>query len=273
MNNVKIAFIGAGNMNGAIIKGLVANGYPADNIIVSNPSLEKREALHQSLGIRHTANNAEAATFADFIVLGVKPHLIHEVCESLKDIIVAGNKTVLSVAAGVTLESMQKRLGNIAIVRTMPNTPSQVGLGVTGLFASTECEQVQKDTAGMIMASVGNIVWLDSEDDIDHVIAISGSGPAYFFLFMEALEEQALALGFSANQAREMVQQTALGAATMVRDNPELSIETLRQNVTSKGGTTNAAIEKMKSDHIPQHIKAGALEALARAKEMAAANK
>lgn len=268
----KIAFIGAGNMNGAIISGLVKTGFTAENIMVSNPSPQKRMALQQELGIKETSDNIEAALFADYIVLGVKPHLIADVCQQISQTMDISKKCFISVAAGCTVAQMQKALVTpCAIIRTMPNTPSQLGLGVTGLYADTNSSEQQKQVAEELMSSVGMIKWLNTEAEIDHIIAVSGSGPAYFFLFMEAMEKQALALGFSAQESRELVQQTALGAAQMVVNN-DLPISELRANVTSKGGTTNAAINSFIDDGLAQIVTNAMNSALHRAKEMAQNN-
>ncbi|AOW76168.1 pyrroline-5-carboxylate reductase [Colwellia sp. PAMC 20917] len=268
----KIAFIGAGNMNGAIISGLVNTGFAAQDIIVSNPSPEKRLALQEQLGIKETADNIVAANFADFIVLGVKPHFIAEVCQKISQEIDISNKCFISVAAGCTVAQMQKALAKpCGIIRTMPNTPSQIGLGVTGLYADENVNTQQKQVAEELMSSVGIIKWLATEDEIDNIIAVSGSAPAYFFLFMEAMEKQAIALGFSAKESRELVQQTALGAAQMVVNN-DIPISELRAKVTSKGGTTNAAINSFIDDGLDKIVTNAMNSALHRAKEMAQNN-
>ena len=269
----KIAFIGAGNMNSSIISGLINKGFDAKDIIVSNPSAEKREALASKLGIYQTVDNIEAATFADFIVLGVKPHLIAQVCEDISQQIDITNKCFISVAAGCTIAQIQTALGApCSVIRTMPNTPCQLGLGVTGIYPSAEVNESQKEIAQALMSSVGIVKWLPNEANIDDIIAVSGSGPAYFFLFMEAMEKQAITLGFSAQESRELVQQTALGAAQMVVNN-NLPIKQLRENVTSKGGTTNAAINSFIDDGL-EHLVTKAMNcALQRAKEMAQNNK
>ena len=167
----KIAFIGAGNMNGAIISGLIKKGYDATQVIVSNPSAEKRLALHQKLGVLHTDNNIEASEFADTIVLGVKPHLITAVCADISKHIDISNKCFISIAAGCTVAQMQAALEKpCAIIRTMPNTPSQLGLGVTGLYSASGVSENQKQIAEELMSSVGIIKWLASEDEIDNII-------------------------------------------------------------------------------------------------------
>lgn len=265
----KIAFIGAGNMNAAIISGLVKNGFNAQDIIVSNPSAPKRVALQEALNIRQTSSNTEAVTFADVIVLGVKPLLIDVVCQELSQTLDLTNKCFISVAAGCTLQQIEQALEQpCSVIRTMPNTPSQVGVGVTGIFANEKTNESQKAFTESLMSSVGMVKWLDNEAQIDHIIAVSGSGPAYFFLFMEAMEKQALAYGFNEQESRDLVQQTALGAAKMVIEN-KLPISKLRENVTSKGGTTQAAISAFSEGGLEQLVTDAMSSALNRAKEMA----
>jgi len=264
-----VAFIGAGNMNGAIISGLVHNGYSAENIIVSNPSAEKRLALQESLGIKQTQSNIEAVQFADVIVLGVKPYLISEVCQHLSENIDLTGKSFISVAAGTTLAQIEQALAQpCSVFRTMPNTPSQIGEGVTGIFANTKATDDEKAFTETLMTSVGIVKWLETEEQIDHIIAVSGSAPAYFFLFMEAMEKQARAYGFNEKDSRELVQQTALGAAKMVIENQQ-PISKLRENVTSKGGTTQAAISAFSEGGLEQLVTKAMNTALNRAKEMA----
>lgn len=264
-----VAFIGAGNMNGAIISGLVQNGYQAENIIVSNPSPEKRLALSEQYGIKHTASNIEAAQFADVIVLGVKPFLISEVCQELGEHADLNGKCFISVAAGRTISQIESALAQpCTVIRTMANTPAQLGVGVTGIFANKNANNEEKEFTESLMRSVGMVKWLSTEEQIDHITAISGSGPAYFFLFMEAMEKQAKAFGFNDQDSRELVQQTALGAAKMVVEN-QLSIGKLRENVTSKGGTTQAAISAFGEGGLEQLVTKAMNCALDRAKEMA----
>jgi len=267
-----IAFIGAGNMNGAVISGLIKTGYDPKKVIVSNPSPQKRKALAQELGILETADNLIAAKFADTIVLGVKPHLIAEVCQHIANEMDVTNKCFISVAAGCSINTIEHALKQpCSVIRTMPNTPSQLGLGVSGIFPSAGTNQTQKDIAEQLMSAVGITKWLNSEDEIDHIIAVSGSGPAYFFLFMEAMEKQALSLGFSAEESRELVQQTALGAAEMVVGN-DIPISELRKKVTSKGGTTQAALTTFIDGGLEQLVTKAMNSALHRAKEMAQNN-
>ena len=265
----KIAFIGAGNMARAIIIGLVNSGVSAKNIIVANPSSEKRLQLANEFGVQQTNDNIAAANFADIIVLSVKPHFICDVCQQLTTAINVSNKLFISVAAGTTVAQIQQALNcNAALVRVMPNTPSQLGLGMSGMFASKEVNTEQKAASDKLMSAVGKVIWLETEDKINNIIAVAGSAPAYFFLFMEAMEKQAQVLGFNAEESRMLVQQTALGAAQMVEHNA-VAISTLRENVTSKGGTTFAALEQLRKDGIEQMVSNAMNAAIARAQEMA----
>lgn len=264
-----ISFIGAGNMNAAIISGLVNSGMPPKNIMVSNPSAEKREALAAKLNIQQTPDNITAAQFADIIVLGVKPHFIGDVCQQLSKALDVSKKCFISIAAGTTVAQIKQALNTkAAVVRTMPNTPSQLGLGLTGMYACPSVTDAQKAIANELMQAVGDVVWVDIEEKMDKITAVSGSGPAYFFLFMEAMEAKAKAFGFSDQESRLLVQQTALGAATMVKEN-NISIAQLRENVTSKGGTTQAALSSFINAGIDTMVDNAMSAAFNRAQEMA----
>lgn len=269
----KIAFIGAGNMTRAIIIGLVSSGYNAANIIVSNPSPEKRISLSEEFGVLQTSDNSEAVRFADYVVLGVKPYLISDVCQRIAKHSDISSKCFISIAAGSTITQIQQALSDnltykIPVIRVMPNTPSQLGLGMSGIFASTEVSSVEKTVAEQLMSAVGKVIWLDTEEKINDIISIAGSAPAYFFLFMEAMEKQAMQLGFSAEESRMLVEQTALGSAHMVIEN-KIAISTLRENVTSKGGATQAAISQFVDDGLEQTVINAMNAALHRAEEMA----
>jgi len=270
----KIAFIGAGNMARAITIGLVNSGITPQNIIVANPSEAKRLKLAEEFGVQQTDDNIKASEFADVIVLCVKPHFITDVCLQISQALDISGKLFVSVAAGTTIDQIQLALTNekttqhAPVVRVMPNTPAQLGLGMSGLFASSEVNVEQKAAAEKLMTAVGKIIWLSSEDKINDIIAVAGSAPAYFFLFMEAMEQHAQHLGFSAQESRMLVQQVALGATQMVAHNSD-DISTLRANVTSKGGTTHAAIEQFKDDGINEMVQNAMNAAIARAEEMA----
>jgi pyrroline-5-carboxylate reductase len=270
----KIAFIGAGNMARAIIIGLVNSGVAPQSIMVANPSAEKRLALAKNFGVKQTDDNITAANFADIIVLSVKPHFIADVCQQIASAGVNNkleikNKTFISIAAGTTVAQIQQALnGNYPVIRVMPNTPSQVGLGMSGLFASPEVSGSEKTSSEKLMNAVGKTIWLKTEAQIDDIIAVAGSAPAYFFLFMEAMEKQAQILGFNAQESRMLVEQTALGAAQMVVQN-NIPISKLRENVTSKGGATQAALKQFTDDGLESLVANAMNAAIKRAKEMA----
>ncbi len=268
MEHKAIAFIGAGNMAGAIMGGLVNAGYPKQLITASNPSSGKLDKLSDELGINTMQDNLAAAEQADVVVLGVKPQVMAKVVAELKHLN-DGKRLFISIAAGVTMELFKSWFGQpVPLIRTMPNTPCLLGLGVTGLYAGPGTNQDDKSFADQLMRSVGKTAWVDTEPELDHVIAVAGSAPAYFFLFMEAMEAKAIELGFDPGTARELVQQTARGAGEMVRRN-DMPIRELRRQVTSPGGTTAKAIEHFKDQQLAD-IVAGAMDAaILRAREMA----
>ncbi|MFM5193578.1 pyrroline-5-carboxylate reductase [Aeromonas media] len=265
-----LAFIGAGNMSRSIIAGLIQAGYPAGRIIAANPSRPKLDELADQFGIRITQNNAEAAREADVIVLAVKPQLMAAMLEALvAELGSLAGKLLISIAAGIKVERLQEMAGGHArIIRTMPNTPSLLGLGMTGLYAPTGIDQADRDFAEQMMQAVGKTLWVAQESGINGVIAAAGSAPAYFFLFMQGIAEEAEAMGFSPEQARLLVQQTALGAAAMVEQNPELSLQTLREQVTSKGGTTAEAVKTFQEQGLKPLTARAMQAAVTRAAEM-----
>lgn len=265
-----LAFIGAGNMSRSIIAGLIQAGYPAGRIIAANPSRPKLDELADQFGIRITQNNAEAAREADVIVLAVKPQLMAAMLEALvAELGSLEGKLLVSIAAGIKVERLQEMAGGHArIIRTMPNTPSLLGLGMTGLYAPTGINQADRDFAEQMMQAVGKTLWVAQESGINGVIAAAGSAPAYFFLFMQGIAEEAEAMGFSPEQARLLVQQTALGAAAMVEQNPELSLQALREQVTSKGGTTAEAVKTFQEQGLKPLTSRAMQAAVTRAAEM-----
>jgi pyrroline-5-carboxylate reductase len=270
MQHRKIAFIGAGNMTRSIVSGLVKNAYPAHLITASNPSVGKLSALQGDFGINVTQENKEATDVSDVIVLAVKPQLMEQVCGKLADENTLSNKLFVSIAAGITTLRLQQMLGGtFPIVRTMPNTPSALGKGMTGLFADTNIDKIDKQYAADLMSQVGEIAWVEKESMIDGVIAAAGSSPAYFFLFLEAMQKEAMQQGFAPSTARLMVQQAMLGAAEMVCHNPHLELSQLRTQVTSKGGTTAKAIESFQQQGLEQLIANAMQAAVKRAEEMA----
>ena len=270
MQHRTLAFIGAGNMSRSIIAGLIQAGYPAERITAANPSRPKLDELADQFGIRITQNNAEAAREAEVIVLAVKPQLMAAMLEALvAELGSLAGKLLISIAAGIKVERLQEMAGGHSrIIRTMPNTPSLLGLGMTGLYAPTGIEQADRDFAEQMMQAVGKTLWVAQESGINGVIAAAGSAPAYFFLFMQGIAEEAEAMGFSPEQARLLVQQTALGAAAMVEQNPELSLQALREQVTSKGGTTAEAVKTFQEQGLKPLTSRAMQAAVTRAAEM-----
>lgn len=237
-----IGFIGAGNMAAALIGGLIADGTPPGDILASDPSAERLATLAGS-GIRTLASNTEAAAAADVLVLAVKPQLLKTVCAELVPVIRDKRPLVISIAAGVrTGELIDWLGGNVALIRTMPNTPAMIQCGATVLFAGPGVSAEQRDTAEHVLRAVGLTRWVADEGLLDAVTALSGSGPAYYFLFMEAMEAAAVRLGLPADTAHLLTLQTALGAARMAMESHD-DPATLRRKVTSPGGTTEQAIQ------------------------------
>ncbi|MCL2913322.1 pyrroline-5-carboxylate reductase [Shewanella corallii] len=269
MESRKICFIGAGNMSRSIISGLVRGGYPAQEITASNPSRGKLDALQQDFGIRVTQDNHEAASQADVVVLSVKPQLMEQVCNQLADIDFS-NKLVLTIAAGIPAHRYSDYLKQpLRLIRTMPNTPTQIGAGMTGLLSHPELSDTDKAFAEQMMRTGGDITWVDREQDLNLVIALAGSSPAYFFLFIESMINAGKNLGMDEAQARQLAQQAALGAAEMVIQNPELSVANLRENVTSKGGTTAQALATFEEGDLRNLVERAMVNCIKRAEEMA----
>jgi pyrroline-5-carboxylate reductase len=264
MKQKKIVFIGAGNMAASIISGLVKHGYSADLICASAPSTTNTNKLKKRYAINSSQDNKQSVNWADVVVLAVKPQLMADVCLAM---IEQGadftNKLVISIAAGISVARLHTLLGeSTTVIRTMPNTPSLLQKGMTGLFAANDVSAQDKQIATDLMSAVGEVVWVDQEHMINAIIAASGSAPAYFFLFMEAMQTKAIELGFEPEQAKLLVLQTALGSVEMVKQNPQIELSTLRENVTSKDGATAQALatfnELQLSDIVAQAMQAAA---------------
>lgn len=269
MKYLPIAFIGAGNMTNAIISGMIQQGYPSALITATNRSLPKLDALQARLKINVTQDNLQAIQQAEVVVLAVKPQLMAEVCATfLKDGSLEG-KSFISIAAGLDCQRIYTMLGaNYPLVRTMPNTPSSLGVGLTGLF-SDNADAALRQFAEAVFNMVGTTVWASTEAQINAVIAGAGSAPAYFYLFLEAMQNKVTELGFEPDAARAMVQQAMLGAAHMVIENPALSLHDLRQQVMSKGGTTAEAIAHFQAQNLEQIVGDAMQAAVDRAEQMA----
>lgn len=270
MEQRKIAFIGGGNMARSLISGLINAGHPAQLIHVTDLDQDKLSELAEQFGVQTSMDNALAAQQADVLVLAVKPQYMAEMLTALTTTLGDyQHKLVISIAAGISVARLSALLsGHDNIVRTMPNTPALIGLGMTGLFAAPAVSLADCDFAEQMLQAVGKTVWVGNESGINSVIAASGSAPAYFFLFMQLIAEEAERMGFSAEQARLLVQQTALGSAQMVVDNPHLDLETLRAQVTSKGGTTAEAIRSFEEQGLARLVSQAMQAAVQRAEEM-----
>ncbi|MEE9158010.1 MAG: pyrroline-5-carboxylate reductase [Gammaproteobacteria bacterium] len=243
MEAVTITFIGCGNMGRSLIGGLIANGHPAAKICAADIDASQLARVAKLFSVKVSTDNREAVAAADVIVLAVKPLLIGTVARDLAGSIQKRTALVISIAAGVPITALEQWLGeDTPIVRAMPNTPAQVNAGVAALFANQAVSVPQRETAESIMRSVGLALWLSDESQMDTVTALSGSGPAYFFLIMEALEDAAVKLGLSRDAAHLMTLQTAFGAAKMALECGE-DTATLRMQVTSPGGTTEQALK------------------------------
>lgn len=241
--NASLGFIGAGNMSSAIIGGLVAKGYPVDRIWASDLDESKLATMKTDWGIQTSNNSALVAVQVDVVILAVKPQVLKTVCEQLRPAIAVKKPLVISIAAGVESASLNRWLGDsVPIVRCMPNTPALVQLGASGLYASQQVTEEQKKLAESILSSVGVASWVNEEQQIDTVTAVSGSGPAYYFMVMEAMIEAGIAQGLAPDVAKSLTLQTALGAATMAMQS-EFEPAELRRRVTSPNGTTERAIE------------------------------
>lgn len=268
MNDNRVAFIGAGNMARCVIAAMIKAGYPKENIMAANRSQPKLTELAADFGIHTSLSNAKAASWADVIVLAVKPQMMQEVClQLLAEDPECVDKLFVTLAAGLPVARYEEWLGQIRLVRAMPNTPSLVAMGVTGLYPN-RCSNYEQAFVDHMFSGTGMTVWLNEEQQINHVIAVTGSAPAYFFYFMQAMQQKAEALGFSSAESKAMVAQTALGAATMALQS-EQSFAELRAQVTSKGGTTHEAITSFSAAGLEEVVATAMQAAINRAEEMA----
>jgi pyrroline-5-carboxylate reductase len=269
MEHKTLTFIGAGNMSRSIISGLIQSGYPASKIMACNRSQGALDSLKLNFGIKTSLSNDEGVDFGEVVVLAVKPQLMEAMCADLSQFGKHKNTLFVSIAAGITVARLQQMLGNNApLVRVMPNTPSLIGEGMSGLYAGDDIQDSDKQFVEEMMNAVGDTVWVSKESDINGVIAAAGSSPAYFFLFLQAMQEECEAMGFEKQSARKMVQQAMLGAAEMVCHNDELELADLRAQVTSKGGTTAAAINTFIENQLSDIVSKSMQAAVARAQEM-----
>lgn len=265
--NQNICFIGAGNMASSLIGGLIANQHNSTAITACDISPDQLQQLHERFGIGTSQNTLASAKQAAIVMLAVKPQVMQAVCEQLSTLPQRPDQLFISIAAGVPAEAIDNWLGgDRAIVRCMPNTPSLLQLGATGLAANARVNANQKAVAEKIMQAVGISIWVDAESDLDAVTAISGSGPAYFFYFIELLEAAGVKLGLEQATAARLARQTALGAASMALDEDVIK---LRAQVTSKKGTTEQAILSLQKNQLAQLVDDATAAAHGRAQELA----
>ncbi|MEO5626658.1 MAG: pyrroline-5-carboxylate reductase [Dokdonella sp.] len=243
----RLAFVGGGNMARSLIGALIRAGTRAQAIAVAEPNADLRAALSRDFDVFTHEHARDAARGADVLVLAVKPQVLKSVCADIADVVADARPLVISIAAGIRIEQLRDWLGNeLPIVRSMPNTPALIGAGATGLFANDAASAEQRVQAEAILGTAGSTVWIDHENQMDTVTALSGSGPAYFFLLVEALEDAAVAQGLPRATARALATQTCLGAGRMLVEDGEPPT-VLRERVTSPGGTTAAALDAFAS--------------------------
>ena len=267
MTHPRITFIGAGNMATSLIGGLLAQGIPASHIRASDPGAEQRAKVAAEFGIELFESNAEAIAGADVVVLATKPQVLKGVSQALAPSLQPG-QLIVSIAAGITCASLASWLGDVAIVRCMPNTPALLRQGVSGLYANAKVSAAQRQQAEQLLSAVGLALWLDEEQLIDAVTAVSGSGPAYFFLLIEAMTAAGVKLGLPADIAAQLTLQTALGAAHMAVSS-DVDAAELRRRVTSPAGTTEAAIKSFQANGFEALVEQALGAAAHRSAEMA----
>jgi len=271
LNNAKLAFVGSGTMAEAMIKGILNQELLLPEcIIASGPRAERGQELQQRYGVRWTTNNVEAVADADVVVFSVKPQVIPKVLPELYGRIKA-DALVLSIAAGVPIATLREGLSHNAIVRSMPNTPAQVAAGMTVWTVSEEASPEQRAQAQAILGALGEEVFVQDETYLDMATALSGTGPAYVFLFMEALIDAGVHMGFSRRISQKLVEQTVLGSALFARESHKHPAE-LRNMVTSPGGTSAAALYELEKGGLRTVLSRGVWAAYQRSRSLGGAN-
>jgi pyrroline-5-carboxylate reductase len=268
--NTRIAFVGGGNMARAMLGGLLARGIDPERIAVSDPDAASRASLAQQYGVNVTADNREAVAGAQVVVLAVKPQVLAEVLKPLAPELQLSRPLLVSVAAGIRTAELAAWSGEgVPVVRAMPNRPALVGAGATGLYAAPSVGDAQRALATELMSATGLAVWVDDEAQIDTVTALSGSGPAYFFRLAELMAEAATAAGLAPEVARQLAAQTLAGAGRLVAAEAEPDLAAMRAAVTSKGGTTAAALAVFDGQGLPALVQAAMRAAAERSRELA----
>lgn len=269
MTHATLALIGAGHMGKSLLLGLIAEGYPATHIWVTDQQWEPLTALQKTYPVHITQDNTQAVAAADIIILAVKPQVIFSVLQEMAPIVQKNRPLVISIAAGIEESSIEHALGeNIPVIRCMPNMPAQIRCGVTVLHANAHVTAEKRQTAEKILSAIGTTLWVEDEKQMDVVTALSGSGPAYFFLFIESLIDAGVALGLSSDMARILTLETAYGAIQMAKTS-EKSVSELRQQVTSKGGTTEKALAVFAERQLREMIQEAVTAATHRSYELA----
>jgi pyrroline-5-carboxylate reductase len=269
MDKLNISFIGAGNMATSLIGGLLADDKTPASINIADVNSEQLAKLQKRFAVTVCQSNSEATEAADILILAVKPQGLRAVAEEIRDSVQDKQPLVVSIAAGVREQDINRWLGNdVAIVRAMPNTPALIQTGATALYANNKVSDDQRNIAETIMRAVGVALWIKDEQQMDAVTALSGSGPAYFFLFMEAMETAARELGLDAESARLLTLQTAFGTTKMALESSD-ECATLRQRVTSPGGTTEQALRTFEAGDLRQLVKQAITAAAKRSEELA----
>ena len=271
MTDQLISVVGCGNMARSLIGGLIADGRHPGSIWVSDLDANQSEQLRQRLAVNVAQSNIDATERADVVILAVKPQVMKTVAEEIANTVQQRQPLIISIAAGIREQDLCRWLGGTAaVVRAMPNTPALIQAGATALYANSRVTAAQRNTAETIMRAVGLVLWLSKEGDMDTVTALSGCGPAYFFLIMEAMQDAAEQLGLAPETARLLTLQTAFGAAKMALESPEQPA-TLRANVTSPGGATEQALQALEEKNI-REIFADALRAANKRSQALATN-
>jgi len=265
---MRIAFIGGGNMASALISGLFASQRKLEKIRVADPNPQVRAQLEEKWPVRCFEHAMQAIEAADAIVLAVKPQVIPAVLKEIGSL-VGSSQLVISIVAGIPVSQIAAQLASSpAVIRTMPNTPALIGLGITALYASEGCSPAQRQVAQQLMQTAGEVVWLEREDLLDVVTAVSGSGPAYFFFLIEAMRNAAIRLGLPPDIAEKLALHTANGASAMALQS-DLDVAELRRRVTSSGGTTQAALQRLESGHFADLVDSAISAATRRGQELA----
>lgn len=269
MSDKTIAFIGGGNMASSLIGGLLNRGWSRDGLVAADPSAEARDRLAGEFRIRTSDDNAQAVRGADVVVLAVKPQVMAEVARGLAAVLSEVRPLVMSIAAGVSTSALSGWLGeDTALVRVMPNTPALIGEGASTLYGNAYASARQRELAEDLMAAAGDTNWVDDEDLMHAVTALSGSGPAYFFYLLEALIEAGRDAGLPGDLARRLILKTGQGACAMALQSQQPPAE-LRRRVTSPGGTTERALEVLDSGDFPDLVKRAVLGATERSRNLA----